>query len=223
MTDTRFCAHCGLQFPADANFCPSCGTRAGASGRSASISAVLPWALPAFALVAVLGYAIGARSPSGGGGEPLPIGMPLATTDISQLSPTERVDRLFNRVMAAAEAGKTDSVAFFAPMAIGSFAALDPLTLHHRYDLALIHLVSGDLDAARANADTILTESPRHLLGLALGMRIAEANGDEAAGRDFARRFTDALEAERARALPEYVDHSVDIEDGVKRAAAARR
>ncbi|HXI97884.1 MAG TPA: hypothetical protein VNG73_03005, partial [Gemmatimonadaceae bacterium] len=38
--------------------------------------------------------------------------------DISSLSPQERADRLYNRVMLLATQGKVDSVQFFAPMAL---------------------------------------------------------------------------------------------------------
>ncbi|HMI56212.1 MAG TPA: hypothetical protein VK494_08500, partial [Gemmatimonadaceae bacterium] len=38
--------------------------------------------------------------------------------DISGLTPQERADRLYNRVMLLASQGKIDSVAFFAPMAL---------------------------------------------------------------------------------------------------------
>jgi len=140
-------------------------------------------------------------------------GGPLAGTasDISQLSPDEIVDRLFNRVMAAWGAGKTDSVDFFAPMAINSFEALAPLTPHRRYDLGLIHLVSGQPAAARAQADTILAGAPKHLLGLTLALRTAVVMDNESDRKRFAARFLDALKTESARDLAEYNDHSTDI------------
>ena len=139
-------------------------------------------------------------------------GSVMPASDISSLSPDEVVDRLFNRVMAAAEAGKTDSVAFFAPMAINSFQALGPLTPHRRYDMGLIHLAAGDPALARAEADTILTAEPNHLLGLILGMRAATATNDDAARKRFGARFLDRLTSERARGLQEYTDHATEID-----------
>ena len=55
--------------------------------------------------------------------------------DISNLSPQERADRLYNRVMLLASQGKTDSVQFFAPMAITAYQMLSPLNIDQRYDM----------------------------------------------------------------------------------------
>ena len=138
--------------------------------------------------------------------------------DISQLSPQERADRLFDRVMTLVSAGKSDSVTFFAPMAIQSFEALAPLTAHHRYDLGLLGVVSGDGALAVAQADTILREQPNHLLGLILAMRAAGLQGDVAGREGFASRLRSALDSERAKRLPEYQDHAPDIEAAVREA-----
>ncbi|HTI44454.1 MAG TPA: hypothetical protein VL693_21650, partial [Vicinamibacterales bacterium] len=54
-------------------------------------------------------FAGGAGEAGGAGGQP---------PDISQMSPEERANRLFNRVMILAESGKQDSVQFFMPMAL---------------------------------------------------------------------------------------------------------
>jgi hypothetical protein len=151
---------------------------------------------------------------------------PVATTapgggrapDISQLSPQERADRLFDRVMTLVAAGKSDSVTFFAPMAIQSFEALAPLTAHHRYDLGLLGVVSGDGPLALAHADTILREQPNHLLGLILAMRAAGLQGDVAARERFATRLRSALPSERAKRLQEYEDHAPDIEAAIREA-----
>ena len=47
-----------------------------------------------------------------------PGGGNVRAPDISGLSPQERADRLYNRVMLLASQGKVDSVQFFAPMAL---------------------------------------------------------------------------------------------------------
>jgi hypothetical protein len=140
----------------------------------------------------------------------------LRAPDISQLSPQERADRLFDRVMSQVAAGRRDSVAFFSPMAIQSFEALAPLDAHQRYDLGLLGVVSGDGALARAQADTILRQHPSHLLGLILGIRAAGLELDTLARRRYADRFTEALTAERARRLPEYADHAADIDAAVR-------
>jgi hypothetical protein len=131
--------------------------------------------------------------------------------DISSMSPSERADRLFNKVMSLASEGKTDSAKFFAPMAIASYEALAPLNAHSRYDLGLIALVSGDVAKASAESDSILRERPTHLLGLALAARVADARGDASAASAARRRMLAAESAERASALPEYTDHDADL------------
>ncbi len=127
------------------------------------------------------------------------------------MSPEERADRLFNRVMRYSSEGKADSAAFFAPMALASIEALAPLDAHRRYDLGLVALAAGDVSRARAQGDTILAQRPTHLLGLMLAARVADARGDAAASKNFRRRLLAAESAERARALPEYADHDTDI------------
>jgi hypothetical protein len=136
--------------------------------------------------------------------------------DISQMSPQERADRLFNRVMQYVAEGKSDSVAFFSPMAITSFEALAPLSAHHRYDLGLLGVVSGDGTMARAQADTILRAAPTHLLGLILAMRAAGLQRDAEARADYAARLRAAFVAERAKRLPEYIDHEADLDAAMR-------
>lgn len=190
----------------------------GTQPRAGSLS-VLQWILPSIAVLGVIGFVAASGSRDAPPTTDVPLSATMSATDISALSPDERVDRLFNRVMSLASAGKTDSVDFFAPMATSAFAALEPLSLHRRYDLGLVHLVSGDLVSARAQADSILAPEPKHLLGLALAMRTANAAGDAAAARRFGERFKAALTSERARGLPEYSDHASDIDDAVAEAA----
>ncbi len=132
------------------------------------------------------------------------------------MTPEERADRLFNRVMRLSSEGKADSAAFFASMAMGALEALTPLNAHRRYDMGLIALVSGDAASAKAQSDTILAQRPTHLLGLSLAARAADARNNLAASRDFRRRLLAAESAERARGLPEYADHDADIRAAVE-------
>jgi len=131
------------------------------------------------------------------------------------MSPEERADRLFNRVMRLSSEGKADSAAFFGPMALGALEALTPLNAHRRYDMGVVALVSGDVSRAAAQGDTILAERPTHLLGLALAARAADARGNATASRNFRRRLLAAESAERVRSLPEYGDHDADIRTAV--------
>ncbi len=140
--------------------------------------------------------------------------------DISKMSPEERAERLFKRVMLLASQGKSDSVLFFAPMALDAYQLLSPLTLGHRYDVGRIAEVAGALPLAKAQADTILLENPNHLLGLILGARIASLSGDATARRRYETRLLGAEKTETRRKLPEYERHQDDIAVGL---ASARR
>ena len=132
------------------------------------------------------------------------------------MSPEERADRLFNRVMRLSSEGEADSAALFAPMALGALEALAPLNAHRRYDMGVVALVSGDVSRAAAQADTILAQRPTHLLGLALAARAADARGSAAAAKNFRRRLLAAESTERVSALPEYADHDADIRAAVE-------
>jgi hypothetical protein len=136
---------------------------------------------------------------------------PVRGPDISQLSPQERADRLFNRVMTLAGEGKEDSVLFFAPMAISAYQMLAPMNADQRYDLGRIAEVAGALPLAKAQADTILKQDPKHLLGLILAMRIAALDKRAADSASFQSRFRAAYASEIAKNLPEYDRHSADI------------
>lgn len=231
MATSRFCEQCGSALSASANFCPNCGLaltggtaprpagRAGGHDARSGFVRSIAWILPSAAVVAVIVFAVmsGRPDPSAAA-PPMGGGFAGAASDISQLSADERVDRLFNRVMAAASEGKLDTVAFFSPMAIMSFQALEPLTEHRRYDLGLIFLVASEPTLARAQADSILMGAPKHLLGLALAMRASTASGDEAARKRFAARYLEALKTERARDLSEYKEHATDITEATAEA-----
>ncbi len=135
--------------------------------------------------------------------------------DISQLSPQERADRLFNRVMILNSQGKSDSVLFFAPMALESYRLLSPMNADQRYDMGRIAEVAGAIPIAGAQADTILQQNPTHLLGLILGARVAMLEKDRAKQAGYVKRFLSALESEKAKKLPEYDRHQDDIANAV--------
>jgi hypothetical protein len=224
-----------------ARFCHRCGTPAGATAAHGSrrFEAAIPWAVAAIALVAVIALAVGQRfgaRPSGttdvlegsNGQGTTPItapglaperGMPRAP-DISQLTPAQRAERLYDRIMTEHEAGRNDAVRTFMPMAIAAYEMLAPLTLDQRYDLGRIGEVGGDVALARAQSDTILAERPTHLLGLVLAASAARMSNDEARARVLDRRLLAAEPAERAAPLPEYLLHQRELESAL---AAARK
>jgi hypothetical protein len=237
----KHCSSCGAALSPGAGFCHRCGSPVGGTddprgiapstaGGAARASNALPWSVAGIALLCLFAFIVGqnwrrlraapfpAAVATGAGGTDAPAPAPSGAraVDISSMSPDERADRLFNRVMVHADAGRPDSVRFFAPMAIQSFEALAPLNAHRRYDLGLVGVVSGDGAMARAQADTILAGEPRHLLGLILGMRAAGLQLDTLARRAYADRLSASLQSERARQLPEYIDHQPDIDAAVR-------
>jgi hypothetical protein len=128
------------------------------------------------------------------------------------MTPEEQAARLHDRIMELAERGQTDSVQFFAPMAIAAYQRLESLNDDERYDLGSIAQVAGEPEIARAQADTVLALNPNHLLGLMLAIRAARAVGDTPRAQALERRFKAVAPTERRRQLPEYVLHEREIE-----------
>jgi hypothetical protein len=184
----------------------------------------MPWMVGGLALVALVVLVVAQRARAGSVDRDAvasPIGSagPMVRgPDLSTMSPRERADRLFNRVMSYSERGVTDSVQFFADMGIRAYQMLPSLDADARYDMGRIAEVSGDYATARAQSDTILRESPTHLLGLTLGARIARLTKDERAARAYDQRLVSAERAERAKNLPEYERHARDIDDALQTA-----
>jgi hypothetical protein len=154
-------------------------------------------------------------------GQTPPPSMPPAATggaaavDITSMTPQERASRLFDRIMRLSEEGKRDSVALFSSMAITVYESLGPLDLDARYDLGRIAQVSGQLDIAKAQSDSILAQFPDHLLGLILAVAVADARGNQAERATFERRLLAAEANQRARPLDEYIRHRADIDSAV--------
>ena len=236
----KFCHRCGT---------PAGAAPAQPAGAPRGGAAALPWAVASIALLALIALVAGQRFNARPGGAldapsnalpqaglddrggaaagpfagQAPGAGAVRAPDISQMSPEERASRLFDRVIGMSERGKTDSVQFFAPMALTAYQMLGPLNLDQRYDLGRIGEVSGATALARAQADTILRQHPTHLLGLSLAAAAARLAGDDAARRDYERRLLAAEPAERARTLPEYLAHRVDIDSAVARARRGGR
>jgi hypothetical protein len=122
--------------------------------------------------------------------------------------------------MLLASEGKSDSVQFFAPMAINAYQMLSPMNAAQRYDVGRIAEVAGAFLLAKAQSDTILIANPDHLLGLVLGARIAGLTNDTAGLRSYQARLLAAYDAEVAKRLPEYERRRDDISNAL---ADARR
>lgn len=204
------CHACGAQLSQTAKFCHKCGA-AIAGTHASGWRAGLPWALAGAALGALVTVLVmrvggaGSREPGALSSAP---GSRLPAPDISQMSPEERANRLFNRVMILAEAGKQDSVRFFLPMALGAYSQLPTLDADAHYHIGLLQLASGDTDAALAQADTIQRSVPTHLFMYVLRAHAYQQQGNTQQER---RAYADFLRdepAEMAKNRPEYADHS---------------
>jgi hypothetical protein len=245
------CATCAAALTPGARFCHRCGTPAGApsSARSRGFASALPWAVAALALVSltalVVGQRFGARgspttpgvevldganmqgatpiAPPGGIAGADPAGVAPRAPDISQLTPEQRAERLYDRIMTEHEAGRQDAVRSFLPMARAAYEMIGPLNLDQRYDLGRLGEVGGDTALARAQSDTILKTRPTHLLGLILAARVARMEGSDPRARELDARLVAAEPAERAAALPEYQLHRNDIDRALAAARAASK
>jgi hypothetical protein len=240
----RFCASCGAPLtgalcPAcrsalttGAKFCHRCGSAVGASPTAdARAATTVPWTIAALSLLALAALAAGrnfgahrtaAEAPAAAVAPPIADadqgGAGPAPPDISAMSPAERADRLFDRVMRLHEQGKDDSVQFFAPMVLAAFQAIPDPTLDQRYDLGRVGEAVGLNDLAKAEADTILSQDPTHLLGLALAARAATAAKQPDAAHGYYKRLLAAEPAERKKKLPEYARHQADIDAAIAQA-----
>jgi hypothetical protein len=146
---------------------------------------------------------------AGGGG---------AAPDIANMSPSDRANRLYSRIMTYAEAGAVDSVAFFSPMALASHEMLENPTADERYHFGRIGEVANNAAIAKAQADTILQGQPDNLLGLLLAARAARMTGNDAAARAFDQRLLKALPAQLATQVEEYQMHRAEIDRAVAEA-----
>jgi hypothetical protein len=120
--------------------------------------------------------------------------------------------------MLLATQGKTDSVQFFAPMALTAYQMLAPLNADQRYDMGRIGEVVGALPLAKAQADSILRENPNHLLGLILEARLATLAGDTIQLHAFERRLVGAEKSEAPKNREEYLRHQDDITNALQQA-----
>jgi hypothetical protein len=233
------CPSCSADVSPGARFCHRCGTGIGSpSAPTREPRNALPWIVAALAFLALFAMAAGRGfnttrgSAIDGSQNALPqAGLDdrgavsaderaagIRAPDISNLSPQERADRLYNRVMLLASQGKVDSVQFFAPMALTAYQMLAPLNADQRYDMGRIGEVVGAIPLAKAQADTILRENPNHLLGLILEARLATLAGDTIQLHSWERKLLAAEKAEAAKKRDEYVRHQDDISNALQQA-----
>ncbi len=210
------CRGCGMPMPVGARFCPACGLAPGVTTPTAPPRRnLVPYVLGGVAFLAILA-ALFIRERTGPATDvtgpaptaPFATGAPAGSPpDLSQMSPRERFDRLYNRVMQAAEGGDSATVTQFTPMALEAYRMLGQADADARYHAAMLNVQVGDAIAAAALADSILATNPKHLLGLVIQGNLAMLR-DDAAGLAAARKaFLAAYDMEEKAARSEYQDH----------------
>ena len=237
----RFCSHCGLlreggscagcgaPLSAGAVFCPGCGLPTGTAATPVVSRDRTPWLIAGGALAALLAVLLVmvARSSKSAAIQPEPgaIEQPQgdgAPPDISNMSPRERFNRLYNRVMTAAQSGDEATVTRFTPMALMAYAQLDSVDADARYHAALLKVHTGEVDGTRALADTILARDPGHLFGYVVRGTVARFRKDE---KELTRAYAGFLkryDQEIKLARPEYNEHQTSLDDFRKAALEAR-
>jgi hypothetical protein len=207
------CRSCGAE--STGKFCNSCGQPLVGPSRT-MIS--LPWAVACAAgggavvllIVLLAGQENRNQAPAGVGPAP---GAQAAPPDISNMTPRERFDRLYNRVMSAAESGDQATVTQFTPMAVLAYSQLDTIDADARFHLALLTLHTGDAAAGEALADTILQQTPGHLFAYMIRGAQARFTKDDVALKQAYADFRGHYEQEMSLARPEYADHKRSIDD----------
>jgi hypothetical protein len=87
-----------------------------------------------------------------------------------------------------------------------------------RYHLALIQLHTGEVEAARAQGDSILKAQPGHLFGYVVKGTIARFQKDDKALAKSYADFLSHYDAEQAAKRPEYQEHPRALEDFLRAA-----
>jgi tetratricopeptide (TPR) repeat protein len=228
LTRTAACAECSAALKPGVRFCNSCGAPAEAPAETAAATAAAapaaagggqaPWIIAAVAVVALLGVVLLPRfrddtaaspafAPAMAGPTVGPTAGPQGI-DLASMTPQERADRLYDRIMRTLSTGDTVQALGFLPMALDAYAQVPTLDADARYHLATLHLLNGDPAAARLRSDQILATDPNHLFGLFTAAQAADRQGNRAEARALFQRFLDNYATEITRDLPEYAAHS---------------
>lgn len=130
-----------------------------------------------------------------------------AAPDISNMTPIDAADRLFDRVMRSLAAGDTAGALAFQPMGVQAYARAEPLNLDGVFHMAMLEMLTTPADAL-ASANRILEAEPDHIFGLGLAAQAHLALGDTAAARTAYQQILDVYNTEAGRPLEEYQAHS---------------
>lgn len=194
-------------------FCPSCGAALGGASR---VPRYLPWVFAglAAALLLVLLLKPGSRAPAPEAAPSAPAeAAPGTPPDLSSMSPAERFNRLYQRIITAAQTGDQATVTRFMPMATAAFGMLDTVTVDARYHMAMLELHVGDLAAAELQADSIRRADPAHLFSTVIRAAVARWKQDDKARDALYREFLARYDAEIAKRRPEYLEHQTMLEE----------
>jgi hypothetical protein len=204
------CPSCGGELKAGSRFCNLCGHALGAGSRDRIQRRwiIAGGVLAALAAVLLVRMTASSRAP----GEAPAVASPTMT-DISNMTPRERADRLFNRVMTASEQGDSGQVAFFGNMALQAYDLLGGYDADARYHVGMMHLALRNLAAARAQADSITRTAKGHLLASHLRAEVGRRANDTAARNRAWRELLANYDAEMASGKPEYGDHRTALEN----------
>lgn len=217
------CPACSTPLSPGARFCSGCGQAVGAPA-SVLRRDRTPWLVAGASLaglLAVLLVMLTRESPRKAVAEP--VSSPAeAPPDISNMSPRERFNRLYNRVMQAAQSGDEATVTRFTPMALMAYAQLDTIDADARYHTALLKVHTGDVEATRALADTVLIQNPGHLFGYIIRGTVARFRKDDKTLDQAYAGFLKHYDAEMKAARAEYQEHRTSVDDFRKAALDAR-
>ncbi len=221
----KFCSECGAGVgagvgagatAASATTPPAQPAGAGPPRKAAAAEVVggqnLPWWIAGaamFAMIFMIGLSMvrpgGPAAPVAGSGTTT--AAPGTPPDISNMTPVEAADRLFNRVMASVEQGDEAAARQFLPMAVAAHQRAEPLDLDRRFHLSWLNRLAGNFEAALADAVDILDESPDHLLGLVSAAEASIELGEMDAAAGYYEHLLEVYDAEFAKPLEEYDIH----------------
>ncbi len=177
--------------------------RTGASSRRPPVESKaasnLPWFLAAaslFALIVVIGVTmIDPAGPAPAAGTPASPAGGVAP-DISQMTPREAADRLFDRVMRTLSAGDTAGAMAFQPMGVQAYQRAEPLDLDGVFHMSMLQMLA-EPAVALASAERILEVEPAHVFALGIKAQAHDNLGDTAAARATYQRLLDGYESEQ--------------------------
>ncbi len=131
-----------------------------------------------------------------------------AAVDLSQMTPREAADRLFARVMSAAEQGDSTQAMQFLPMAVQAYERAQPLDLDGLFHLSSLQRTGMDLEGALATAQGGLDVDPDHLLLLHAAGEAAREQGDSALAQEYFAHIIEVYDEQMASGNADYNAHS---------------